>query len=86
MGDTRTHLWLTTGMARAVGVDMPAAMREGLLSQSDYADMVTSCRKCGFAAGCKAWLDRQWGDPVAAPEQCQNRNMWSWLARSGVQG
>lgn len=85
LGDSRTHFWLTTGMARAVGVDMSAAMHEGLVSQSDYADMVTLCRKCNFASDCGAWLDKQWGGPVAAPEQCENRNVWNWLARSGVQ-
>ncbi|WP_139229854.1 DUF6455 family protein [Litoreibacter janthinus] len=84
MGDSRTHFWLTTGMARAVGVDLSAAIHQGLLTRSDYAEMVNECRKCEFA-DCRAWLDEQWDGPVEAPKACRNKNMWTWLARSDVQ-
>lgn len=83
MGDPRTHFWLTTGMARAVGVDLSEAIHQGLLTRSDYAEMVTQCRKCEFAT-CGDWLDAQWDGPVDAPKECRNKEIWTWLKRSGV--
>ena len=82
MGDPRTHFWLTTGMSRAVGVDLSVAIHQGLLTRADYAEMVTQCRKCEFT-DCSAWLDEHWEGPVEAPKECRNKDMWAWLARSG---
>jgi hypothetical protein len=70
-------------MARAVGVDLSEAIHQGLLTRADYAEMVTQCRKCEFAT-CRDWLDAQWDGPVDAPKECRNKEIWTWLKRSGV--
>lgn len=64
--------WLTHGMARAVGVDLPRAVTEGWLKRSELAQIVTRCQGCGCSAACTGWL----ADPThaaALPGYCRNK-------------
>lgn len=73
LGDARTHYWLMKGMARARGVDLGRAMAEGRLSATGYAGMVTACRNCTQAGGCRALLDTH--EALATgPAYCVNRD------------
>ncbi|KPP83330.1 MAG: hypothetical protein HLUCCO07_12705 [Rhodobacteraceae bacterium HLUCCO07] len=75
LGNPELHFWLTRSVARAMAVDLSAAMARGLLSAEDYAGMVTRCRTCPHVAHCTAWLGTgamQQGKPLDA---CANREI-----------
>lgn len=71
-GNIRHHYRLVQGMARTTGADLAGAFAEGRLGAAQWAGMVQSCRRCGWAMGCRDWLRRR---PAAqtAPEPCRNR-------------
>lgn len=48
--------WLTHGMARTVGVNLPRAVIEGWLTRAELAGLVGRCQTCGKAADCTSWL------------------------------
>ncbi|MRU16242.1 hypothetical protein FDP25_12440 [Roseovarius sp. A21] len=72
LGHPRHHYWLVQGMARATGLDLPGAVREGRLGLHDWADIVHHCRSCAGAGWCDQWLA---GDPhvTSPPRTCRNR-------------
>ncbi|WP_306153831.1 DUF6455 family protein [Roseovarius sp. MMSF_3281] len=72
LGPPRRHYWLVQGMARATGLDLVAAVRDGRLGLHDWADIVHNCRACAWADGCDQWLA---GAPhvAAPPRPCRNR-------------
>lgn len=75
LGRLMRRLRLVTGMARAAGVDVAAAHRDGRLDQTEWASMVQSCRRCRWDGQCQAWLNdpaRQNGDETP-PAECRNR-------------
>lgn len=83
LGDPITHFWLVQDMARAAGVDLPAARRDGALPDADWAAMVTRCRGCRWTDGCQDWLARQEGGDAFVPPACANRAVFDRLL-SGV--
>ncbi|SOC16410.1 DUF6455 family protein [Rhodobacter maris] len=72
-GNVDLHFWITRGMARRMEVNLSEAMRDGFLTQADFADMITRCRECQGVDGCMAYLAGN--DPAAgsAPDWCANR-------------
>ena len=74
LGDTNSHFWLVQRMAQATQTDLVAAMERAELSNTDWAEMVQSCRGCDWTKGCQRWLAQQ-GEQAeeAAPEPCRNR-------------
>ena len=70
---TTQHYWLTQGMARALGVNLSAAIHTGGLSRSALDGLVARCQACGHAADCLPWLGRNAGRAAALPTYCENR-------------
>jgi hypothetical protein len=71
-GSFDLHFWITRGMARRMGVSLTEAMHEGTLSQAEFAAMITRCRSCPGAEGCKAYLADPSEVPGSAPDWCRN--------------
>lgn len=64
--------WLTRGMARISGVNLPRAVLEGWLQREELEDLVTRCAACRSGQDCEAWLMRS-GSAQAMPEFCPNK-------------
>ena len=80
LGPEQKHYWLVMRMADATGVDLVQAMRDGRLTQSDWARMVNRCRSCDRVEGCQRWLGRPDGaDARPVPEGCLNRKRFAEL-------
>ncbi|RFU12152.1 hypothetical protein DZD18_13350 [Rhodobacteraceae bacterium W635] len=79
LGDPVHHFWLAQSMAKATGVDLAAAMREGRIAQQDWADMVTRCRGCIWAEGCAHWLAAQEAGAAEVPGACANADVFTRL-------
>ena len=79
LGDPVRHFWLAQSMAKATGVDLAAAMREGRIAQADWADMVTRCRACAWAEGCAHWLAAQEAGTADVPGDCVNADIFTRL-------
>ncbi|TDQ58211.1 DUF6455 family protein [Phaeovulum veldkampii] len=71
-GNIDLHFWMTRGMARRLGVNLTAAMQDGLLTQGDLAEMVLRCHNCSGAKGCLAFLAEYPDRAEAAPDWCSN--------------
>jgi hypothetical protein len=78
-GNVDLHFWVTRGMARRLGINLSDAMREGVLTREDFADMVTRCRACPGTQGCMAFLSEQGGRSNAAPDWCCNARLLNEL-------
>ena len=64
--------WRVNGMARNLGVSLPRAVTEGVLTRSELASVVGRCQTCGQAAACASWLEgKPKGSPI--PPYCENR-------------
>ena len=72
LGDTKEHLQLLQEMSRATGVDLVRAQQDGLIDQSDWAEMVQACRGCNWVEECRSWLDGA-GEVATPPDTCCNR-------------
>lgn len=71
--DVDLHFYLTRAMARRHGVSLSEAMRQGILSRSDFAEMIARCRACpGSPAGCDGF-DEDHDCGTAAPDWCANQ-------------
>lgn len=81
-GNLDLHFWITRGMARRMGVNLSEAMHEGLLSQADFAAMITRCRDCPGAAGCLEFLSERSGPAEGAPDWCRNAALLRGLERA----
>ena len=64
--------WLTYGMARVVGVNLPHAVLDGFVKRSELAAMVSRCQSCGKADACSAWLAQVVTEPQL-PVLCRNK-------------
>ena len=64
---------LTRGMARAIGLNLTAAVAEGLLTRADLARLVDRCTACGQVTRCSAWLGSH-VSAAALPDYCANRD------------
>ena len=85
LGNPIKHFWLVQDMARAAGVDLAAARRDGRLSVEDWSAMVTRCRGCQWTGGCQHWLDAQAaGKDAQVPPACANRAVFDQLLRETV--
>lgn len=78
LGPERDHYWLALSMAKAVGVDLQAAIDAGRFSQDKWAKTVRNCRGCGWGGDCPRWLDE---NPAAgdAPKSCVNARLFRAL-------
>ena len=73
LGDVKKHFWLSLGMAKRTGVDMHAAIKEGRLGETEYAEHVTQCRACPSVDQCERWLEGR-GETLSPPQFCVNRD------------
>jgi Family of unknown function (DUF6455) len=64
--------WLTRGMARISGVNLPRAVVEGWLQRDELEDLISRCAACGRGAECESWLVRS-GAAQSMPEFCPNK-------------
>lgn len=65
--------WLTRGMARISGVNLPRAVVEGWLQRAELEDLIARCAACGRGELCESWLGRS-GTARAMPEFCPNKS------------
>lgn len=80
LGDARRHMLLVRDMARAVGADLEHAQRDGILTEADWAEMVTLCRGCADVETCERWLKQRELGVDAAPPVCGNAELLDDLA------
>lgn len=64
--------WLTRGMARVTGLNLPQAVLEGWLSRNELAGLVQTCAACTADSGCEAWLAVS-GPQSRMPAFCPNK-------------
>lgn len=65
--------WLTRGMARISGVNLPRAVVEGWLQRAELEDLIARCAACGRGELCESWLGGS-GTARAMPEFCPNKS------------
>jgi hypothetical protein len=70
--DTPKAWWLTRGMARISGLNLPRAVVEGWLQRDELEDLVYRCAACGRGEQCESWLTTS-GRAQAMPEFCPNK-------------
>lgn len=80
-GDPTEHFWRTQGVARALDISFTEAMRDGRLTEADYAGLVARCCLCTHRNACLAWLARNGASASSAPPFCANREVLEALAR-----
>jgi hypothetical protein len=78
-GNSDLHFWITRGMARRLGINLNEALRDGVLTRADLAEMVARCRTCSGAQGCVAYLSENPERAEAAPDWCRNARMLNEL-------
>jgi hypothetical protein len=83
LGDETEHYWLVQRMAKTSHVDLVEAFDTGQLSSEDWAEMVSRCRGCAWANGCKEWLAVPGQETQAPPEGCLNRARMAALRIAG---
>lgn len=69
--------WLTYGMARSIGVNLPRAVLDGRLTRKDLAAMVGRCQRCGRSDDCTLWLAKP---GAGVPEFCKIKSEIEALA------
>ena len=79
MGDIRKHFWLTLGMAKHTKVDLGAALKDGKITQEEYAGMVNACRGCDEPEACAHWLKTA-DEGAAPPAYCRNADTFAEIA------
>lgn len=65
--------FLTQGMARSVGVNLPQAVVDGWLTRGELAELVDRCHRCGKATTCAGWLAHP-GIRGELPGYCRNKD------------
>ncbi|PYG26424.1 DUF6455 family protein [Pelagimonas varians] len=73
LGPEMEHFWLVQRMAKATGIDLVEAADADVMSQKDWASIVTHCRGCGWAEGCGKWLNKPKDEVRDLPSKCVNR-------------
>jgi Family of unknown function (DUF6455) len=61
--------WLTRGMARLTGLNLPGAVVEGWLQPREVAALVTRCAACGRDGECAPGLDVARSIPAYCPNK-----------------
>ena len=79
LGDPNLHFWLTRSVARTVRVNLSDALTAGKITPTDYADMVTRCRRCPNVATCEAWLAENGAGAREVPAHCANADILNAL-------
>lgn len=74
LGPENEHFWLVQRMAKATGVDLVQAADLNIMTQHDWADIVTHCRGCDWSQSCGRWLKQSQDAERALPENCVNRS------------
>ncbi|MEX5727541.1 hypothetical protein Ga0609869_000894 [Rhodovulum iodosum] len=69
-GKLSTHFWLAQGMARTVGLKLPAELKAGRLDRSDLAHFVAECCCCDRTDHCISWLAVQARGAETPPVWC----------------
>lgn len=64
--------WLTLGMARVAGANLPSAVVEGWMTRAELDVMIDRCDSCGKDRDCLAWLARTPGPVAHLPGYCPN--------------
>ncbi|MBK6467682.1 MAG: hypothetical protein IPL38_10595 [Rhodobacter sp.] len=64
--------WLTRGMARISGVNLPQAVVDGWLSRDELAGIIARCEGCALSHSCERWMAHS-GRETAMPEFCPNK-------------
>lgn len=62
---------LTQGMARAAGVNLPAAVFDGWYRRDELDRLVDRCDRCGQSVKCSGWLAAVRAAPL--PDWCRNK-------------
>ncbi len=70
--ETPKAWWLTRGMARISGVNLPRAVVEGWLPRPELERLVKACAACTHGAQCEGWL-AQSGAARTMPDFCPNK-------------
>lgn len=83
LGEMSSHVMLVRRMAQVTQTDLAAAAEAGDLAPSDWADMVQSCRRCGWAGDCATWLAAT-SCAETAPAECCNRMRFAALRVSAL--
>lgn len=65
--------WLTRGMARISGVNLPRAVVEGWLQRTELEELIARCAACGKGVQCESWLETS-GAAQAMPAFCPNKD------------
>lgn len=73
LGPENDHYWLVQRMAKATGIDLVRAANTDILTQEDWAGIVTHCRGCNWSDGCGRWLDQPDDAQRDLPQPCINR-------------
>ena len=63
--------WLTHGMAKARGVNLPHAVVEGWLTRAELAALINKCQTCSCDTRCTDWLARA-ARADHLPDYCPN--------------
>lgn len=79
LGDPDLHFFLTRSVARAMGISLGDALRQGDLRPADYAAMVTCCRACPLVHQCQTWLAESQSRRDTPPAGCSNASAFSAL-------
>lgn len=64
--------WLTRGMARLLGLNLPQAVVDGWISRPELADMIGRCAACPSGSSCEGWLAAR-VSASALPGFCANK-------------
>ncbi|MFL9503741.1 DUF6455 family protein [Rhodopseudomonas palustris] len=65
--------WMTRGMARVAGVNLPQAVIDGWLTREELATIVARCEGCTCLSRCDTWLAGS-GASKRMPEFCPNKS------------
>ncbi|MDJ0825238.1 MAG: DUF6455 family protein [Rhodobacter sp.] len=76
--DTSRPHWRTLEMARALGINIAAALFDRRITRQDYGDLVETCARCTWAEACAVWVRTGEADG-SAPEICANRTAFARL-------
>jgi len=66
--------WLTRGMARICGVNLPQAVVDGWLPRRELETLIARCAACDRGKDCESWLATA-GGARQMPVYCPNRQM-----------
>jgi hypothetical protein len=64
--------WLTRGMARISGVNLPRAVVDGWLQRAELETLIARCAACDHGKACEDWLVAS-GAAKAMPGFCPNK-------------